>query len=103
MTMPLLRLELEGMRYQVMHALAVHQKEIEESVEAVLKREIEAFDFEAIIRCEVQRAFSKALTDAIQHHVWETLMEPEIQERIRSGTARNVADAVRKAMEQNEP
>ena len=47
--LPLITLKLEGMRYQVMHALHQHQNEISEMVNNELKKVIKNYPFGDVI------------------------------------------------------
>ena len=57
------RLSIEGMRHEIVHAFAAHNAEIEKGVAAEVARVVKNFDF----RAEV----AKAATEALQRSVRE--------------------------------
>lgn len=66
--MPIIRLEIESMRYAVMHALAEHQVEVSAIVDKHLHELVEKTDFEAIIKTEVEQVIEKAVKDYFSLH-----------------------------------
>lgn len=65
MELPLIRLDLEKMRYSVIHALHDHNLEIEKYVNEELGRQIEAFDYEAAIKRQVEISMGVAVERAV--------------------------------------
>jgi len=102
MVTPILRLELEGMRYQVVHALSIHQEEIQAAVDAAVKAAIESLDFATIVRAEVDRALKDAVKGAIAHGASKVLWDPEIAKIIDQFAKRKVDEAIRNALEKDE-
>lgn len=47
---PVLKVQLEGMRYQVMHAMMDHQEEISAAVEDALTQELADVDISSIVK-----------------------------------------------------
>ncbi len=68
MTNPILRFELEGLRYQVLHVLGAHQEEIQQQADAQLKKVIEGFDFESVIQAEATRVLEQVVKESVKHH-----------------------------------
>lgn len=62
--MPIVRLELENMKYSVIHALSTHQEQISKLVEQQLNNVIDNFDYKSV----VQKVASDALTEAIKNY-----------------------------------
>lgn len=63
--MPVIRVELEGMRYQVLHALQSHNQQIEELVTAQLDKVIAEFDYASVVREVAARAITNAINKAV--------------------------------------
>ena len=63
--MPIVRLELENMRYQVVHAFSQHNKEIEQAVDAEVIRQIKGFNFEVAVHREFKIAMDGAIKSAL--------------------------------------
>lgn len=64
--LPHIRLDLEHMRYSVIHALGVHNREIEKYVSDELARQIEAFDYEASLKRYVDAAIERAVKQSVE-------------------------------------
>lgn len=90
MTTPLVRLDIEGLRYQVLHAIAMHHKEVEEAVDAEMKRIIETFDFQDMIRKAVNQALQQHIESAIKNAMYELFS-------VRSGP-NEIRDMLRKVV-----
>lgn len=65
---PVLRLTLEGLGQTITAAFMRHAEEMSEQVSALVKQEIEAFDFDAHVRAAVRPAIAKALANAVESH-----------------------------------
>lgn len=62
---PTITITLEGMRQTIQHAFIEHLVEQDLAVQAALKKAIEAFDIEAVIRQEIESQFPYVLRDVI--------------------------------------
>lgn len=63
--LPRIRLDLEHMRYSVVHALGTHNREIEKYVGEELERQIGAFDYAAAIKAAVAPAMQTVIRQAV--------------------------------------
>lgn len=64
---PMVRLELQEMKYSVIHSLLTHQKQINELVEKQLNNVIENFDYESVVRQVASDALTKAIKEYFQY------------------------------------
>jgi len=53
---PMIRLTMEGMRHEIVHAVTLYHDDLERILEAEAKRQIEAFDVGALVEAEVAEA-----------------------------------------------
>lgn len=65
---PIIRFELQGLKYHVLHALGGHHKDIQASAEAELAKVIENFDFAGMIRNEATRVLEQVVKESVKHH-----------------------------------
>ena len=79
---PLIRLEVEGMKYSVMHYLSEHHQDIEREVECQLEQAIASYDFPAEVRKHIHACIDSAIAgyfkygkghDAVRDAVWAAL------------------------------
>lgn len=66
--MPTLRVTLEGMRYEVIHAFAAKQVEIREALEAELDRAIREFDWADVVQREANEALRRAVKRSVEDY-----------------------------------
>jgi ribosomal protein S3AE len=98
MTTPMIRLELDQMRYQVLHALTLHQAEIQEQVDEALKKALAEFDFDKVIREAVDRELNEAIRKAFGQAVSNILYSSEMRQLLQDASASKVRLAVEKAL-----
>jgi hypothetical protein len=77
--MVLVKLELEGMRQAIVHALTVRQAEVALNVDEQVKQAIEHFDAAPLIEQEVKYAVSKAIKEAIDSAVKQLFWDEEVR------------------------
>lgn len=68
--LPRIRIEIENMKYQIVHAFASHNDEIERAVDQELTRVIANYPFGE----QVAQIASQVLTQAIKHEIEEFLL-----------------------------
>lgn len=71
--LPKIRIEVEGMKYQIIHAFGSHNDEIEKYVADELNKVLETYPFAE----EVAKVSKQVLTEAIKHSVQEFLLYGE--------------------------
>lgn len=85
---PTIRVELEGVRYQVLHALNTHNTEIEAVVKAELTKAIDSFDYAAAVKASVKEAVDCAVKDAVKsffyHGGGRATIESAVKESLAS-------------------
>lgn len=59
---PMVKLEIQGLKHQIIHAFADHNQELQSMVEAQLSAAIDNYPFEA----EIQRLSKEVISDAIK-------------------------------------
>lgn len=63
--LPKIRLEIENMKYQVIHLLSQHNDEIEAEVERCVERAIASYPFESEIMLIAKDAISQSIKESI--------------------------------------
>ena len=80
--MPILKLEIEGMKFAVCRALMSHHEEVLSGVERELDNAIATFPFQEIVRSELHAAIKRSIEDyfkygdgatKVKEAVWESL------------------------------
>lgn len=71
MNLPIIKLEIDGIRHQVIHAFAQHNSEIEIAVNEEFKRQIDAFNFSDAVTREFRTAMESAIRSAIERYFYE--------------------------------
>lgn len=66
--MPMVRIELEGMKHQIVHALASHNEEIEKAIEEQLAATIKTFPFEETVRQLAREVISASIKEALEYY-----------------------------------
>jgi hypothetical protein len=95
MNMPILRLELEGMKQEMMLALGRYQTQINDAVEEQLENVVQNFDYEKVVKA----AASQAITEAIQTYFKYGHGTEIIADTVREALDKILAEKVAK----NEP
>jgi hypothetical protein len=65
--MPKVRIDVEAMRYQIIHAFSQHNDEIEKALDQELVAQLKAFDFKAAVRQEIGQVLQGAISTAIRN------------------------------------
>jgi hypothetical protein len=94
----MLRLNVDSMRYQVVHAFASHSAEIEQEIDNALIAAMHDFDFAAIVRAEADKALREAVKAAIVSACSGLMLEPQIASLIRDGARSKVKAAITEAL-----
>lgn len=77
--LPRVRVELEGMKFQIIHAFSSHNDDIEKLVEKEISKAIENYPFEE----EVSRLANEILTKAIEETLKEYLIYGDGKKALR--------------------
>jgi len=79
---PTIRIEVDDMKYSIMHYLSQHHRDVEAAVEKQIESAIENYDFEAVVAQGVRSCLSNAIKSyfeygngrgAIEQAVWASL------------------------------
>ena len=87
----MIRLDIEGMKYQVVHALSQNNKEIEKAVSAQLETAIQNFDFEAVITVEIQHVLPGMIKRAVQDSLQKVMMSEKVRNQFDSMVASSLS------------
>lgn len=79
---PMVRIELDGLRQSVVHALTMAHERIQGEVDAELQRQIESFDLTACVRDILAQELKSSVQYAMQAAVREAMQTPEFKERL---------------------
>lgn len=90
----MLRLDVEAMRYQVVHAFADHSVEIQEAIGAEVEQALKSLDFSALVREVAQRELRKAVSDAVAHAASSICWDREVSAILKAGAAKKVRQAI---------
>lgn len=63
--LPVLRIELEGMRHSIMHMLSAHHNDVEDLVQKETKAFIEGFDFASVVRRQLGPILEQVVKDSL--------------------------------------
>lgn len=68
MELPIIKLELQGMKYQIIHAFETHNREVEAVVDEQLQRAIANFPFEEEVQRLSREVISSAIKEALEYY-----------------------------------
>jgi len=72
MNPPTIRLELNGMRQSIVHALTQYNSELETQVNEEIEKAIESFDLHSYIQDEVWRTLREVVSSSLQSQIkWQ--------------------------------
>lgn len=94
----MIRLDIERMRYSVVHAFMEHTKEIETTLGDACDRALKDFDFDAIVKQESDVVIREAVKSAISHAVSKMMWEKPIHDIIKAGAERKVREAIEESL-----
>lgn len=86
------RLTVEAMRHEIIHAFSAHSDEVIEAVEAETKRALESFDF----RAHVGQFLFREIDSVIEQCVKQALRNPEVMQKLEN----LVVEGVRKVLDE---
>lgn len=89
MTPPvMIRLEIDQMKYQIMHAFTLHQTEIAAQVQAALDKPLgENLDIEALVTKVVQDELPKVVSYHVQRAISKLLYDADITRAVEEALA----------------
>lgn len=96
---PMIRLSVEGMSYQVVHAFAAHSEECEKAIKAAVAEELKDFDFAAVIKEELHRQLRDAVKKAVANAAASIVYQSPIRNMIEDIARKKVHAAVAKSLE----
>jgi hypothetical protein len=68
MDMPIIRLEIEGMKHSIVTALAAHGGRVSKAVEAEIDHFLTTFDWSASVRSAMVPILNSLIADAVKRH-----------------------------------
>lgn len=84
MNPPIVKVTVESMRIQVMHAMSDYTGKINEAIDTELKKAVDNFDFEAIIQEEVNNQVSSMCQDVVRDTMQGIRYDMRFKERVRN-------------------
>lgn len=96
---PTIKLSVEGMSYQVVHAFSAHSEECEKAIGAAVAEELKGFDFAAIIKEELHRQLREAVKKAVASAAASIAYQSPIRNMIEDLARKKVHAAVEKSLE----
>ena len=103
MTPVLIRLDVEAMKYQVVHAFAQRSQEIQHEIETGITAALKDFDFVAVVREEIARCLRKSVADAVANACVKIAYDPEVSALLTRGAAAKVRDIIRASFAEADP
>lgn len=77
---PVIKLEIQDMKYQVLHALHQHHSETETHVNEALERSLKNFDYERVVEDAVKSQLEKAITSAVSHTITQIFWDETVRD-----------------------
>ncbi len=90
----MVRLDVEAMKYAVVHAFTQRGEELTRLVEEQVDVALKEFDFAKVVREAVDQALLKAVKDSVAGACSAILWESPLRDIIRDGAARKVREAI---------
>jgi hypothetical protein len=90
----MLRLDVEAMRYQIIHAFMSHSQEVQDEIGKQVDSALKDFDFAAVVKSEVDRVLREAVKSALAYACSRLMYENPIHEMIQRGAAEKVREAI---------
>ena len=94
----MLRLTVENMRYQILHAFSSKSVEVEEEISKALDAVIKDFDFAAIVKAEANAAMRDAIKAAVGSACRAIMYEEPIASLIKDGARAKVRAAIEESL-----
>ena len=94
----MLRLTVENMRYQILHAFSSKSVEVEEEISKALDAVIKDFDFAAIVKAEANAAMRDAIKAAVVSACSSLMREEPIASMIKASARSKVRQAIEEAI-----
>jgi len=98
-TFPMIRLDIEGMKYQILHALTVHQQEITEIVSAYMDNAIKTFDFEKVVHAEIEKLLPELIHQALQSSLQKIIWNGSVKESLEAMAHQAIAKYLKENMQ----
>jgi 4-aminobutyrate aminotransferase-like enzyme len=99
MEFPIIRIELENMRHQIIHHLGAHHEELEKYVSEQVKKAVDDFDY----RDAVRRLAAQAVQDAVKKAVEYFFFYGKGKETVERAVRDSLEDMYRDAREKGKP
>ncbi len=97
----MLRLDVEAMKYSILHAFMSHSSECEKAIGESVDRVMREFDFEAVVKAEVDRVMKRAVVDAIASAVAKMTWQPEIAALFERGASKKMRQALESVLRED--
>lgn len=94
----MIRLDVEAMRYQVVHAFADRHEEMAAEIGRQIETALKDFDFEKVVREEVARVILETTKRAVADACSRIMYESPVRDIIRDGAATKVRQAVEESL-----
>ncbi len=66
--LPTIRLEIEGMRHAILHAISAYNADVEKYLADETKKFVEGYDFQAAVQRTLGPVFDDAIRKALERH-----------------------------------
>lgn len=90
--LPRIKIEIENMRYQIVHAFSTHNDEIEKAVDEEIRKVIENYPFSEV----VSKLASEVLEKSIKHSLEEFLLYGEGSKVLKESVDKLLADKLKR-------
>lgn len=92
MLMPLeLKMTTESMRYSIVKALMVREEEIAAQVATALDETLDAFDFQSVVKKEIDSVLAQAIQRAVKRAVDSAMYDDNVDGALKEAVAKSIA------------
>ena len=93
-----LQLDMQAMRHNVVRMLSDREEEMKAAIESAITKAIANFDFDAIVREEVQRVISEGVKSAVAASCSRVMYEEPLSSIIDSAARAKVREAIERSL-----
>lgn len=82
-TVPIVRIELQGMRQQILHAFSEHMLRLDSDVQAAVDLAIRNFDIKGEVAKVFEAVAQEQIRDAVRSAMWDVFRNEDVKALLR--------------------